>query len=95
MTELWTLIDTDGLAALDRSPRPGVASVEALTRALAGALAGRSRELTDAGLSLALLWHDHHHQAHELCQAHEGHAGCDYVHALLHRREGDFANAKY
>jgi hypothetical protein len=64
-------------------------------RVLAGALAGSSVERRDAALGLALLWHDDLDGAHELCQAHEGHPDCDYVHALLHRREGDFANAKY
>ena len=33
--------------------------------------------------------------AHELAQAHEGDKTCDYWHAILHRREGDFENAKY
>jgi hypothetical protein len=46
-------------------------------------------------LSLAYLWHDQHDPAHALCQGHEGDQHCDYVHALLHRREGDFGNAKY
>jgi GTP cyclohydrolase II len=34
-------------------------------------------------------------RAHELAQAHEGDKTCDYWHAIVHRREGDFDNAKY
>jgi hypothetical protein len=34
-------------------------------------------------------------RAHALAQAHEGDKTCDYWHAIVHRREGDFDNAKY
>ena len=91
----WTLIDTAGLATLDRGPRPGIADAATIRRLLAVTVRGLAEERHDAALSLALLWHDQFADAHQLCQAHEGHADCDYVHALLHRREGDFANAKY
>ena len=52
-----------------------------------------------AGLSLALqaLWRDGRGDwdgAHELAQADEGGAG-DWVHAYLHRKEGDAGNAAY
>jgi hypothetical protein len=93
--DVWSLIDTAGPAALDRGPRAGVASAGALGRALKPALAGLDDGRRDAAMALALLWHDDLDGAHRLCQAHEGHPDCDYVHALLHRREGDFANAKY
>ena len=33
--------------------------------------------------------------AHEICQDHEGEAIFDAIHALLHRIEGDRANAAY
>ncbi|MGB1387871.1 MAG: hypothetical protein ACPG61_03180 [Paracoccaceae bacterium] len=33
--------------------------------------------------------------AHEICQAHEGTPGFDWIHALVHRIEGDDANAAY
>lgn len=94
-TAIWSLIDTAGLAALDRGPRSGVSNAAALTRALTPSLAGLDDERRDAALALALLWHDDLDGAHRLCQAHEGHPDNDYVHALLHRREGDFGNAKY
>jgi len=33
--------------------------------------------------------------AHQVVQAHEGDPGCDWVHAHLHRWEGDAGNAAY
>jgi hypothetical protein len=52
-----------------------------------------------AGLGAALeaLWHDARgdfDRAHELAQSHEGDVG-DWVHAYLHRKEGDVGNAAY
>ena len=52
-----------------------------------------------AGLSAALeaLWHDAHgdfDRAHNLAQSDEGGLG-DWVHAYLHRKEGDAGNAAY
>ena len=35
------------------------------------------------------------HAAHEICQAREGEAAFDWVHALCHRIEGDDWNAGY
>jgi hypothetical protein len=93
--DAWSLIDTAGPAALDRGPRAGIATAGALTKALKTALAGLDEQRRDAALAVALLWHDDLDGAHRLCQAHEGHQDNDYVHALLHRREGDFTNAKY
>ena len=52
-----------------------------------------------AGLSAALeaLWHDARgdfDRAHDLAQSDEGGVG-DWVHAYLHRKEGDASNAGY
>lgn len=93
--DAWTLIDTAGLADLDRGPRRGVATAATLERELGPLLRGMTPAQRAAALGLALLWHDDLDGAHALCQAHEGDADCDYVHALLHRREGDYGNAKY
>ena len=35
------------------------------------------------------------HAAHALVQRHEGDAIADWIHAILHRIEGDAANARY
>jgi hypothetical protein len=34
-------------------------------------------------------------RAHDICQAHEGKPIFDRIHALIHRIEGDDANARY
>ena len=34
-------------------------------------------------------------KAHAICQAHEGDAAFDWLHALVHRIEGDDGNAAY
>ena len=53
-----------------------------------------------AGLSplLRALWHagrDEWSLAHDIAQEHEGAPYFDWLHALLHRQEGDAANAGY
>ena len=47
---------------------------------------------------LLALWHDatgHWHEAHEIAQNREGVPEYDQLHAYLHRKEGDSANARY
>lgn len=49
-------------------------------------------------LALQALWWDAKgdwKSAHECAQADEGNPDCDWVHAYLHRKEGDAANAGY
>ena len=49
------------------------------------------------GPALAALWHDAHGdwaKAHGLSQEDQGATG-SWVHAYLHRKEGDLANARY
>lgn len=51
------------------------------------------------GYSLALqaLWYDYQedwHQSHQLID-HESEKNCTWVHAYLHRKEGDLSNARY
>ncbi len=54
------------------------------------------RDLDEARLALAglWLWHDALDASHEICQSIETPGG-SYWHAILHRREGDFPNARY
>jgi len=61
------------------------------------AFVGSSVPPADAGPALAALWHDAHGDwdaAHELAQAAGGRDGA-WVHAYLHRKEGDELNAGY
>jgi len=77
--------------------RPGTrdaASVMALAAAhplLSSAPVARHRVLE----GLALLWHDHGEEAHEIAQSREGEPDHDLLHAIFHRREGDYENAGY
>lgn len=51
----------------------------------------------DAGAALQALWHEAHGdwaRAHACAQEDEGRAG-SWVHAYLHRKDGDLANARY
>ena len=47
--------------------------------------------LKAGGFAVGPQWHE----AHEICQAREGEAAFDWVHALCHRIEGDDWNAGY
>lgn len=49
-------------------------------------------------LSLEALWQDAKgswEAAHGLVQQREGEQACDWIHAYLHRKEGDLSNASY
>lgn len=53
---------------------------------------------TDLSVALRALWQDgqgNWDAAHKLVQSCEGQAQCDWVHAYLHRKEGDLNNAGY
>jgi len=59
-----------------------------------------ARDTPPVGLGPALLalWHGLKgawHEAHTIVQESEGDPACDWVHAWLHRIEGDLANAAY
>ncbi len=45
--------------------------------------------------ALIRLWWNQWNAAHELVQAQEGNIDCDLIHAILHRREGDYGNSQY
>lgn len=85
--------------ALRIVPRPGTREVEALRAvvevhglpASARDCARRNRVLE----GLVLLWHDHWEAAHEIAQSLEGDPDHDLLHGIVHRREGDYANAEY
>lgn len=65
----------------------------------AGADASRNSAIEAIALRAGLfLWHDYLEEGHELCQSIEGEGEDrpgDYWHAIMHRREPDYANAKY
>lgn len=83
-------------ANLGPGPRAGITPLADLSGALDDAFAGAHLTGTQAELLRAtiLLWHDHHDAAHRIVQDMETPDG-SYIHAILHRREPDYFNAKY
>jgi hypothetical protein len=90
------LISTPEPPDLGPGPRPGVEPLAVLSGRIndalnQAALTGSRGELVRA---IVLLWHDHFAAAHAIAQEIETRDG-SYVHAILHRREPDYGNAKY
>jgi hypothetical protein len=72
--------------------RAALAAADARALALSATLPPPRRKVLEG---LGLLWHDHGEAAHAVAQLHEGLPDHDYLHAILHRREGDYPNADY
>ncbi len=73
--------------------RHGVLSVPDLRRAGAATEVPERKRM--ALLGLLFLWHDHWTEAHAAAHEGEGDADYDLLHALVHRREGDYGNSEY
>lgn len=93
----WTLVTTAEPPELGPGPRPGVLAAHDLVKRLrewGQAHDEVSPEVFRLLKAIALLYHDHHDQSHDLVQD-----GSDentaLIHAILHRREPDYWNAKY
>lgn len=85
----------EGTASAGPVVRPGLLDGKAVREA-AKRLAGRiPPENLPVFEGLLCLWHDHWTLAHEAAQSREGEPDHDLLHAISHRREGDFANAGY
>jgi hypothetical protein len=90
------LLAAPGPADLGPGPRSGVQALSGLNPRIGAALeqagiSGPRAELIRAAL---LLWQDQLDAAHTLAQAIENRDG-SYLHAIMHRREPDYDNAKY
>lgn len=87
---------TPELPELGAGPRPGVRPVRDLERELAEWMRGHGIEPGTAARlrALALLYHDHHDLAHDIVQDITDRDSA-LIHAILHRREPDYWNAKY
>jgi hypothetical protein len=95
-TEILQLMATSAPPALGPESRPGVLSVTALNAKLNSLFAATSLPSTQQQLirALLLLWHDHLDASHDISQGIENADG-SFVHAIMHRREPDYWNAKY
>ena len=93
---LWTCIATPEPPELGQGPRVLVKPLALLQEDLSLFFgkhpleAGRAHRLR----ALALLYHDHHDEAHDLVQDLSDTDGA-LIHGILHRREPDYWNAKY
>jgi len=86
---------TAGPPALDAGPRAHVLPVPAVRALVAGLAAeGLAAAQLPCLEGVALLWHDHLDAAHVIAQEHEDADG-NFLHAVMHRREGDFANSAW
>ncbi len=94
--EFRVFLDTPeppGLGCATRERVTPAATLEASLAELARAK-GLPAEQTRLLRALALLWHDHLDAAHRIVQdIDEADAGL--LHAMMHRREGDYWNSKY
>jgi hypothetical protein len=81
---------------LGPGPRAGVQPVASLNRQLDVALAqtGLMDDRAAVARAAVLLWHDQLDAAHAIVQDIDT-PDASYVHAILHRREPDYGNAKY
>jgi hypothetical protein len=95
-TEFHELLQTAEPAALGPAPRSARKSVAELERAMAPLFerGQHSPERRDLLRALLFLWHDHLDESHDISQNLHSAEG-SYIHGIMHRREPDFANAKY
>jgi hypothetical protein len=87
MAGIHDLLQTAQLPDLGPAKRPGTQSVTELDRALGPGASPLAR-------ATVLLWHDHLDEAHVIVQDVDTADG-SYLHAIMHRREPDYGNAKY
>jgi hypothetical protein len=95
-TQLKQLLATPEPPALGPQPRAGVLPEAALNVKLDALFRETKLSPTQQELirSLLLLWHDHLDASHNISQGIESADG-SFVHAIMHRREPDYWNAKY
>ncbi|MBG85558.1 MAG: hypothetical protein CMO80_01495 [Verrucomicrobiales bacterium] len=89
------LLDVPGLAPLGPGPRSSVTSEAALNEQLDDIFAQHGKPpKAELISSLVMLWHDHLDASHSISQSEYNPDG-SLVHAIMHRREPDYSNAKY
>ena len=90
------LIATPALPALGPTPRAGRLPLLELNQKIDRFLADTklNAALQPSVHSAALLWHDYLDESHTISQNIPGTDG-SFLHGIMHRREPDYANAKY
>jgi len=96
LTQIRQLLATPELPALGPQPRAEALSEAELHAKLTPPLQETKLSVTQKELvrSLLLLWHDQLDASHTISQGIENADG-SFVHAIMHRREPDYWNAKY
>src|ERR1041385_2775926 len=91
-----SLIVTAELPDLGPKPRSGRLPLAELNRQLDGFIrsAQLAPPLQPLVRSAALLWHDYLDESHTISQNIHNPEG-SFLHAIMHRREQDYSNAKY
>ena len=96
LSDLRALLETTDLASLGPTPRSVALDIPELDTKLNAVF--RDIRLTPAIKDLLratiYLWHDHLDESHTIAQNIENRDG-SLVHAIMHRREPDYSNAKY
>jgi hypothetical protein len=85
---------TIGAPALDASARAGALEPAAVSERIAAFAATAKPARLEHLRALALLWHDRLDASHVVSQELQDADG-SYLHGMMHRREGDYGNAKY
>ncbi len=95
--DLWNLLKTESLPLLGPQKRSEALAHEVLSEKIAPEHLPvfATEEQRDILRGVILLWHDDLESAHAVAQALEGDQDADLLHAILHRRESDYFNAKY
>ncbi len=93
---LVALLGTQTLPGIGPNRRSGTKSASALNSELVEVLerSGLPSGLHDLVRGAVLLWHDHLNESHTISQGIHNPDG-SFLHAIMHRREPDFANSKY
>ncbi len=94
ISAFWSALATAEPPDLGPGPRKGVLSHRELSHLLNGLLRHLDGSQADLLKAAALLYHDQHDPAHDLVQDLASSDGV-VIHAILHRREPDYWNAKY
>ncbi|MDB5047474.1 MAG: hypothetical protein JWO30_545 [Fibrobacteres bacterium] len=99
MDAFFRTVFAAGPPGLGLRPRPGSLDAASVRKAVSAQVRPSAKSPTPDRIRLlegiSLLWNDCWKEAHEIAQAREGERDFDLLHAILHRREGDYPNAAY